>query len=218
MNSQIQLLNADCVSEMKKFPDKYFDLAVVDPPYGIGAGSISFNNGTRKKKKSDFFRKNDWDGSIPSAEYFSELFRVSKNQIVWGGNYFTEFLPPSKAWVFWDKMNGENSYSDGELAWTSFDRVLKKYSKFWSGAQAKEKNEVDRMHPTQKPVALYDWIFENYSNPGDKIIDTHLGSGSSAIAAQRYDLEFFGTEIDPEYFEAAKKRFELHISQTRLFL
>jgi site-specific DNA-methyltransferase (adenine-specific) len=216
MKTQIQLLNADCISEMKKFPDKYFDLAVVDPPYGIGAGNKNFQNGTRNRK-AEFFRKNDWDSEIPNEEYFFELFRVSKNQIIWGGNYFTEFLRPSKSWIFWDKLNGENSYSDGELAWTSFEKVLKKYSKFWAGAQAKEKNEKDRMHPTQKPVSLYEWIFQNYSNQGERILDTHLGSGSSAIAAERFGLDFLGIEIDPEYFQKTKNRFELSTSQKRIF-
>jgi len=215
MNSQIQLLNADCVSEMKKFPDKYFDLAVVDPPYGI---NINANLG-RKKGKRKRFAEATWDDQIPSDEYFSELFRVSKNQIIWGGNYFSSLFPNSSCWLIWDKVTGENLYSDAELASTSFDKAVRKFTFMWKGMfQQNMKEKEIRIHPTQKPVALYEWIFENYSNPGDKVIDTHLGSGSSAIAAHRYGLEFFGTEIDPEYFKATKKRFELHISQTRLFL
>jgi len=205
MNSQIQLLNADCVSEMKKFPDKYFDLAVVDPPYGI---NINANLG-RKKGKRKRFAEATWDDQIPSAEYFSELFRVSKNQIIWGGNYFP--LGPCKHFIFWDKLTAEGmTFADGEFAWTSFETAPRKF--------VLRSMQNDRIHPTQKPVALYDWIFKNYAKPGDKIIDTHLGSGSSAIAAERAGLEFFATEIDPEYFKATKKRFELHISQTRLFL
>ena len=205
MNSQIQLLNADCISEMKKFPDKYFDLAVVDPPYGI---NINANRGKKKNQKKRFADAT-WDDQIPSAEYFSELFRVSKNQIVWGGNYFP--LGPCKHFIFWDKLlTGETDFADGELAWTSFSKAPKK--------AAIKSYQPGKIHPTQKPVTLYDWIFKNYAKPGDKIIDTHLGSGSSAIAAERAGLEFFATEIDPEYFKATKKRFELHLSQTRLFL
>jgi site-specific DNA-methyltransferase (adenine-specific) len=205
MNSQIQLLNADCVSEMKKFPDKYFDLAVVDPPYGI---SINANLGQKSGKRKRFAEVT-WDDEIPSDEYFSELFRVSKNQIVWGGNYFP--LGPCKHFIFWDKLTAPGmSFADGEFAWTSFKTAPRKF--------VLRSMQNDRIHPTQKPVAHYDWIFKNYAKPGDKIIDTHLGSGSSAIVAERAGLEFFATEIDPEYFKATKKRFELHLSQTRLFL
>ena len=214
MNSQIQLLNADCISEMKKFPDKYFDLAVVDPPYGI---NINANLG-RKKGQRKRYSEATWDDQIPSDEYFSELFRVSKNQIIWGGNYFP--LGPCKHFIIWDKLTSEGmSFADGEFAWTSFKTAPRKFTYMWKGMlQQNMKEKEIRIHPTQKPVALYEWIFKNYAKPGDKIIDTHLGSGSSAIAAERAGLEFFATEIDPEYFKATKKRFELHISQTRLFL
>lgn len=204
MKTQIQLLNADCISEMKKFPDKYFDLAVVDPPYGI---SINANRG-KKKDSRKRFKDATWDDQIPSEEYFFELFRVSKNQIIWGGNYFP--VGPCKHFIFWDKLlSGITDFADGEFAWTSFNKAPKKFS-FRS-------YQPDKIHPTQKPVALYEWIFKNYSNPGEKILDTHLGSGSSAIAAERFGMEFFGTEIDPEYFQNAKKRFDLHISQKRMF-
>ena len=206
MKAQIQLLNADCISEMKNFPDKYFDLAVVDPPYGININA----NLARKKGKRKRFAEATWDDQIPSAEYFSELFRVSKNQIIWGGNYFP--LGPCKHFIFWDKLTGIGmSLADGEFAWTSFEKAPRKFVYM-------ARSQKNRIHPTQKPIELYDWIFKNYAKPGDKIIDTHLGSGSSAIAAERAGLEFFATEIDPEYFKATKKRFELHISQTRLFL
>jgi site-specific DNA-methyltransferase (adenine-specific) len=204
MKTQIQLLNADCISEMKKFPDKYFDLAVVDPPYGI---SINANLGQAKGKRKRF-KAATWDDQIPSEEYFSELFRVSKNQIIWGGNYFP--LGPCKHFIFWDKLVAEGmTFADGEFAWTSFNKAPKKF--------VLRSQQENRIHPTQKPIALYEWIFKNYSNPGEKIIDTHLGSGSSAIAAERFELEFFGTEIDPEYFQKTKNRFELSISQKRIF-
>lgn len=211
----IELLNCDCVAYMSGIDDKFFDLAIVDPPYGIGAGSSSFKSGTRKK--SNFHKENDWDTNIPSAEYWEHLFRVSKNQIVWGGNYMTEYLKPSRGWIFWDKFTGENSYADGELAWTSFDTVLKKYDKYWSGAHAKEKNDVDRIHPTQKPISLYKWILKTYAKEGDRILDTHLGSGSIAIACHDYKFELTATEIDAEYFKETCKRFSNHVAQTVLF-
>lgn len=208
----ITFYNADNLEIMRDFKDKEFDLAIVDPPYGIGAGSVNFQSGTRKRL-SKFHKINDWDNAIPLEEYWKELFRISKNQIVWGGNYMTEFLPPSRCWVFWDKGTGDNSYADGELAWCSFDKVVKKFTKFWSGGNAKEKGDLDRVHPTQKPVALYEWLLNNYANENDKIIDTHLGSASIAIAiekANRLDkknLSFVGIEIDKEYYEAGLKRY-----------
>lgn len=218
----LSLYNADNMAIMAQYPDKYFDLAVVDPPYGIGAGNANFQSGTRKKKSS-FFRTLDWDNATPPPEYWAELFRVSKNQIVWGGNYMTEYLPPSRCWFFWDKGTGENTYADGELAWCSFDSVVKKINKYWSGANAKEKGDVDRIHPTQKPVALYEWIFQRYAKTGDKILDTHLGSGSIAIAIDKAnaldkkDLSFVGIEMDAEYFNGAVKRFKQHKSQNTIF-
>lgn len=163
----------DNMELMKRYPDNYFDLAIVDPPYGIGAGSTKFQSGTRKKQ-SGFHRVNDWDNSIPNKEYFEELFRVSKNQIIWGGNYMVQYLPISKGWIFWDKKTGDNSYGDGELAFTSFDKALKKYDRYWSGANAKEKGDIDRMHPTQKPISLYKFCLDKYAKPNDKILDTPL--------------------------------------------
>lgn len=208
--------NEDCVEGLKRFSDNHFDLAIVDPPYGIGAGSVNFQSGTRKKP-SKFHKQNDWDTSIPEPKYWEQLFRVSKNQIVWGGNYMTEFLPPSRCWIFWDKGTGDNSYADGELAWTSFDKVVKKFSKFWSGGNAKEKFDIDRIHPTQKPIQLYEWILQNYAERGDLILDTHLGSGSSRIAAHKAGLNFTGFEIDKDYYEAQEKRFKDFVSQLRMF-
>ena len=208
--------NEDCVEGLKRFSDNYFDLAIVDPPYGIGAGSVNFQSGTRKKP-SKFHKVNDWDNSIPTAEYWAELFRVSKNQIVWGGNYMTEFLPPSRCWIFWDKGTGDNSYADGELAWCSFDKVVKKYSRFWSGGNAKERGDIDRVHPTQKPISLYEWILKEFAVEGNLILDTHLGSGSSRIACQKNGYSFTGFELDKDYYEAQEKRFNDWNSQLRMF-
>jgi site-specific DNA-methyltransferase (adenine-specific) len=199
-----EVFNEDCMAVMARYPDNHFDLAVVDPPYGI---NINPNMGLKKGQKK---RHNsiEWDNIIPPPEYFKDLFRVSKNQIIWGGNYFP--LPPTRHFIFWDKMNPEGlSFSDGEMAWTSFDRAIRKWSR---------RNAIDgKIHPTQKPVALYDWIFKNYATKNDTILDTHLGSGSSRIAAYRAGLEFVGCEIDEEYFEKAEQRFKNFVSQLNLF-
>jgi len=201
----------DCMEGMKQYPDKYFDLAVVDPPYGIGANKMTLGNGQTK-----IFRgNNDWDKSIPDAVYFNELFRVSKNQIIWGGNYMTEHLPPTSSWIFWDKGTGANDFADGELAWSSFGGALRKVVKTWIGANAKD--EAKRMHPTQKPIYLYDWIFGRYAELGQKILDTHLGSQSSRISANKNKLHFTGFELDPDYFRDGNKRYEDFVSQLTLF-
>lgn len=218
----LEFFNADCMHLMKNFKDKEFDLAIIDPPYGIGAGSVNFQNGTRKKP-SKFHKVNDWDSSIPTAEYWEQLFRVSKNQIVWGGNYMTEFLPPSRCWIFWDKVTGDNSYADGELAWCSFDKVVKKYSRFWSGGNAKERGDIDRVHPTQKPISLYEWILKEFAVEGNLILDTHLGSGSIAIAIDKANtidnknFTFVGIELDSDYFNASIQRFKNYKNQLTIF-
>ena len=202
----------DCMEAMKAFPDGYFDLAVVDPPYGIG--EADGRNRTRKKHNNVVKHiKKDWDMETPSPEYWSELFRVSKNQIVWGANYFTQYLPASMAWVFWEKKIG-GDFSDGELAYTSFDRALKMVT-IWceTGGGAPK-----RIHPTQKPVKLYEWIYMNYLPNGGKVLDTHLGSGSNRIAADKQgNIEFWGYEIDKEYFDASVKRFNEYKRQGVLF-
>ena len=210
------VFNMDCIEFMKQVPDKFFHLAIVDPPYGIGAGSVNFKSGTRVRP-SKFHKQNDWDTSIPAPEYWEQLFRVSKNQIVWGGNYMTEFLPPSRCWIFWDKGTGDNSYADGELAWTSFDKVVKKFSKFWSGGNAKEKFDIDRIHPTQKPIQLYEWIIKEFMIEGNLILDTHLGSGGSRIAAHKAGKIFVGTEIDKDYFEMQETRWKNFTAQLTMF-
>ena len=196
--NNISLLNADCMDIMKKYADKCFDLAIVDPPYGLGKKLAHAGNGKNAQSKftNDFKAKN-WDNEIPSNEYFEELKRISKNQIIWGGNYFP--LPPTRCFICWDKMVYIPSMSRIEQAWTSFDKLpqLVQYNN----------NDSNRIHLTQKPVALYDWIFVNYAKPNDKILDTHLGSQSSRIAAYKAGLDFTGFELDKEYFEQGNKRF-----------
>ena len=194
----------DCIEGMRQFPDKIFDLAVVDPPYGIGAGKgVGVTRG-----KENQYTVTDGDSSIPEQTYWDELWRVSKNQIVWGGNYMTDYLKPSRGWIYWRKMMGGN-YADGELAWTSFDRNLKEFTK--------RSDQGNRFHPTQKPIKLYEWIFANYAEDGNLILDTHLGSQSSRIAANKAGLDFVGFEIDREYFDAGNKRFKNFVSQGVLF-
>jgi site-specific DNA-methyltransferase (adenine-specific) len=201
----------DCTEALKRFSDGYFDIAVVDPPYGIGANKMQLGNGKKKIYRGEA----DWDNAIPTAEYWEQLFRVSKNQIVWGGNYMTEYLKPTSAWLFWDKGTGENDFADGELAWTSYIGALRKITKSWVGANAKD--GLERIHPTQKPIYLYDWIFNRFAKEGNLILDTHVGSGSSRIAAHKNKLNFVGFEIDKGYYEAQEKRFNAVISQQSLF-
>jgi len=205
----IELLNIDCIEYMKTCTDNQFDLAIVDPPYGIGEADGRCRTRKKHNNRVKHIAK-DWDNERPTAEYWKELFRVSKNQVVWGANYFTEHLPPSMGWIFWNKKIG-GDFSDGELAFTSFDRALKMVTK-WSG-----NNGIPRIHPTQKPVELYNYILENYAEKGMKILDTHLGSGSSAIAAHYFDCDFVGTEIDKHYYEKMMKRFTEQTAQTSLF-
>jgi site-specific DNA-methyltransferase (adenine-specific) len=200
----------DCMHGMREYPDKYFDLAVVDPPYGIGRdGSVrtTSKHGGRKAHK---FK--GWDNEIPTLEYFTELFRVSKNQIIWGANYFSKYLPSSMGWIFWDK--GQRiCNSDGELAFTSFQKALRVFELNRVQLQI----EGDTFHPTQKPIKLYDWIYRNYAEPGQKILDTHLGSGSNRIAAHKNGLNFVGFEIDEEYYYSQEARFKTYLSQPTLF-
>lgn len=201
----------DCVKALKRFNDKHFDLAIVDPPYGIGAGDKKFINGTSKTIKN-YYRENDWDKERPSKEYFDELFRVSKNQIVWGGNYFADYLGAFRCFICWDKTIHGNSYADCELAWTSFDKVARYYRK-----NIAQVNSEGRMHPTQKPITLYDFVLKEFAKEGDLILDTHLGSGSSRIAAYKGGFNFVGFEIDAEYYEKQEKRFNDFKSQLRMF-
>ncbi len=211
ITDKIEITNEDNMALMARYPDNYFSLAICDPPYGIGANKMTLGNG----KKKIFRGLNDWDLSIPSSEYFTELFRVSKNQIVWGGNYMTEHLPPSMGWIFWDKGTGSNDFADGELAWSSFDRALRKFTKSWVGANAN--NGSPRIHPTEKPFALYKWLLQKYAKPNDKILDTHLGSGSIAIACHDFGYELTACELDEDYYKASIERIKEHCSKGVLF-
>lgn len=202
---------ADCMDLMREFPDKHFDLAIVDPPYGIGAGGESLKNGSSKSAKT-YFRKECWDSKRPDPEYFSELQRVSKEQIIWGGNYFSDLLPAFRCFISWDKTIHGNSYADCELAWTSFDKVARYYRE-----NIAQTNSEGRIHPTQKSRKLYDWILQNYAKPGQKILDTHLGSGSIAIACHYFGAHLTACEIDPDYYSAACARIERETMQEDFF-
>lgn len=214
--------NMDCLSAMREMPDKAFDLAVVDVPYGIGAADYTRGGKQYGKSKAPSFEygRKKWDTCAPPKEYFYELFRVSKNQIVFGANHFISKMPiDSHCWIVWDKENGDNGYADCELAWTSFSSAVRIFRFRWQGMlQGNMANKEQRIHPTQKPVALYRWIYQHYAKPGDKILDTHLGSGSSRIAAYDAGLDFVGYEIDKEYFEKQEERYQRHISQISLFV
>lgn len=204
--------NMDCMDGMREFPDGYFELAIVDPPYGIKAdkGTGGFGHYAPRHYTSK------WDGSIPDAEYFEELRRVSRNQIVWGGQYMTEHLRPGTKWLVWDKVGEgrfENPYSKAELAWTSFPGVVDKFVCYQMGFISTDKSE--RIHPTQKPVSLYKWILNNYAKPGDKILDTHVGSASSLIACYDMGFDYVGFEIDEDYYNKAKRRLEDEMAQVR---
>lgn len=215
--------NMDCMGGMREFPDKYFDLAIVDPPYGIGYDSIAEKaSGTKSKNAATTKREyhgGGWDVKPPDDEYFEELFRVSKNQIIWGGNYFKQ-LPPSKAFICWDKRchdDMRNNFADCEIAWMSENLGVARVFRFvWNGMlQQDMKNKEDRIHPTQKPVALYKWLLSCYAKKGDKILDTHVGSASSLIACYDMGFDYVGFEIDEEYYRLACKRLEEEKSQIR---
>jgi site-specific DNA-methyltransferase (adenine-specific) len=210
---KITLINIDCLEYMAGLPDKAFELAIVDPPYGIGADKEKYTpeNSTWTNKTKKGYVTKHWDKAVPDDLYFKELFRISKNQIVWGANYFGLI----GGYIFWDKKETMPTYSKGELAWTSLFNRVDLFEMLWSGYK-KEVNEI-RIHPTQKPVKLYEWLLTNYAKPGDRILDTHLGSGSSAIAAHNLGFDFVGMELDPDYYAAAVKRFEQHKAQARLF-
>jgi site-specific DNA-methyltransferase (adenine-specific) len=207
------------MAAMAQMPDNAFDLAICDPPYGIGASSAAFMHSGKRGNALGIvqhFESKEWDRVQPSPEYFSELKRVSCNQIIWGGNHFE--LGRTPAFVVWDKLNGENAYADCELAWTSFDSAVRKFTYRWAGMlQGNMANKEKRIHPTQKPVALYKWLLTNYAKPGDTILDTHLGSGSSRIAAYDLGFDFYGTELDTDYFNAQEERFNNHVAQGKLF-
>ena len=222
--------NMDCMEGMKQFPDQFFDLAIVDPPYGIGADNFNNGSGAKKDKGAKYgsavrCRKNrlnqgsgklknrllnqsdcSWDMEPPKQEYFEELRRVSRNQIIWGGNYFN--LPPTRGIIVWDKVQPWENFSQVEIAWSSFDKPAALY---------RQGNTMSgKIHPTQKPVALYLWLLSKYSKDGDKILDTHVGSASSLIACRRAGLEYWGFEIDQTYYKAAKERLDREIAQVNI--
>jgi site-specific DNA-methyltransferase (adenine-specific) len=210
----------DCITGMSEYPDKYFDLAVVDPPYGIQESNSNFKSrGVSSKKwkraKPKIYQKKDWDNKPPEIEYFIELLRISKNQIIFGANHFISKIPfDSPCWIIWDK-DTSGDYADCEIAWTSFKSAIRRIKLTWSGFRKCE--NVNRLHPTQKPVKLYDWIFTNYAEPGMKILDTHVGSGSSRIAAHKHKLDFVGYELDADYWHAQEKRYSEYKSQMTLW-
>ena len=221
----INLHNIDCMTALKEMQDNQFDLAIVDPPYGIGvnkgghslAGNGDFKGGNFNVKATKYVG-GEWDNERPNEEYFKELLRGSKNVIIWGGNYFADLLPSSSCWIVWDKDNGTSYQADCELAYTNFDTAVRKYRyRWWGLLQEDMKNKEKRIHPTQKPIRLYEWLLMNYAKDGDKILDTHLGSGSIAIACHNLGFDLEGYELDKEYFDAAKKRLEQHQAQKRLF-
>ena len=208
ITDKIEITNEDNMELMARYPDNYFDLAIVDPPYGLG--SKLTQGGTWSKKWQT--KGADWD-KIPNKEYFDELFRVSKNWIIWGGNYFIEYLPNCRCFITWHKpyMDGMHSMSNVELALTSFDMNAKKVS------INKDLGNEERIHVTQKPVKLYKWLLYKYAKEGDKILDTHLGSGSIAIACHDFGFELTACELDKEYYEKAIQRIKNHVSQLKLF-
>ena len=212
------IYNEDCLEAIKEMSDNQFDLAIVDPPYGISyaRGKNGWGINENRPKLEDV----KWDKKTPNKEYFSELQRVSKNQIICGGNYFTDKIPVSKCWIVWNKINNtENKsvFADSELLWTSFKKVVKMYTLRTMGFISDTKDNK-RIHPTQKPTELYEWLLMNYAKEGDTILDTHLGSGSIAIACHNLGFDLTGYEIDKDYFDAATKRIEQHKAQIRIVI
>jgi site-specific DNA-methyltransferase (adenine-specific) len=226
-----EVYNEDNMIGMARYPDKFFDLAIVDPEYGIGEDGASNHSRNKAFGSKSFGKKNtrrtiiqakkytpkSWDKQPPPIEYFNELLRVSKKQIVWGANHFISRLPyDSSCWIVWDKDNS-GDFADCELAWTSFKSAVRKFKWRWNGMlQEKMAEKEVRIHPTQKPVALYKWLLTHYAQPGNKILDTHMGSQSSRIAAYQMGFDYYGWEIDNEYFEAGNKRFKEQTAQLKL--
>jgi site-specific DNA-methyltransferase (adenine-specific) len=202
----INITNECNMNLMSRYVDNYFDLAIVDPPYGISVNNMTLGAGNYKNKGKS------WDNTTPRIEYYNELFRVSKNQIIWGANYMIDKIKkPSMGWIYWDKMNGTSDFSDGELAFTSYKRALRSFKYNIS------KDRSQRFHPTQKPIALYEWLLINYAKEGDKILDTHLGSGSIAIACHNLKYDLTACELDTDYYDAAMKLLKQHQQQLTIF-
>lgn len=221
-----KIYHADCMDIMKDIPDKYFELAIVDPPYGIGinkggytlAGNGNFKGGNFNVAAKKY-NGGEWDDKPPEVEYFNELFRISKNQIIWGANHFIEKMPfNASGWVVWDKDNGKSYQADCELAWTSFNKAVRRFSwRWWGLLQENMADREIRIHPTQKPIALYRWLLQNYAKPNDKIIDTHSGSGSLACACHLEKFDFLAIEKDEDYYKSSIERLDTLRSQGTLF-
>ena len=220
MYEQPDLYNADCMEAMKEFPDNFFDLAIVDPVYGdVTKGGYMTNlDSTKKLAEPIHYHLGLWNQEKTGKEYFNELFRVSKNQIIWGGNYFTvEIGKNTQCWIVWDKQN-TGRFADVEIAWTSFNKGSRIFRFQWNGMiQGDMKNKEKRIHPTQKPVALYKWLLDKYANKGDRILDTHAGSASSLVACHACGYEAWGFEIDRTYYEQAKNRLQEAKNQVSIF-
>ena len=202
----MKITNEDNMKLMSRYPDNHFDLAIVDPPYGINAGKMTMGSG-----KHNFKKGKDWDNSVPNKEYFQELFRVSKNQVIWGGNYFN--LPLNNNWLIWDKLNPNLSFSEAELAWCSINKNIRIFKRLSTLPDYDGKKQ----HPTQKPIKLYEWVLMKYAKENDKILDTHLGSGSIAIACHNLGFDLTACELDKDYYNSAIKRIEQHKQQIRMF-
>ena len=220
VTEKIYIENCDNMQLMARYPDNYFDLAIVDPPYGINM-SKTVGIGIGKKKgfsKKKQYKTKDWDNETPNKDYFNELFRVSKNQIIWGANYMTDKLPILKNYIFWYKkgMSKDELFNEGEMAFTSIGRTVM-VDIWWNGVGVINSGEK-KIHPTQKPVALYKWILDKYAKQGDKILDTHLGSGSIAIACHDYGFDLVACELDKEYYDKAMERINNHVAQLQMFL
>ena len=214
-------LNADCMNPetgLPSYPDNHFDLAIVDPPYGIGEDGGT-NSSRSKLSTAKTFEAKGWDKEAPKQAYFDELRRVSKNQIVWGANHFISRIPfDSSCWIVWDKVNGETDFADCELAWSSFKTAVRQFRFQWQGMlQGNMKNKEQRLHPTQKPMALYRWLLKNYAKQGDRILDTHVGSASSLVVYEEMGFEYVGFELDTDYYKESCKRLEAFRAQPKLF-
>ena len=222
----VKLYCRDNMEFMKQVPDNYYNLAIVDPPYGIGVAKIGqwggggefgkgkYNPQSAKSVKPKNYGAKKWDVNIPDKKYFNELLRISKNQIIWGGNYFIEYLHNTPCFIIWDKVNGESNFADCELAWTSFATAVRKIVFKWNGMLQQDMKEKEkRIHITQKPVGLYKWILQKYAEPGDKIFDSHGGSFSSACACLDMGFDFDGCEIDREYFDNAVERLKNNVQE-----
>ena len=216
VTDNIEITNEDNMLLMARYPDNYFDLAIVDPPYGIGFGDYERGGGNLKtKERHTKTGKKKWDNAIPTAEYFNEVKRVSKNQIIWGGNYFP--LEPTQCFIFWYKQNPVANFSDGELAWTSFKKPALCFDYRYYGNLSGKTSAPTKTHPTQKPIELYKYCLDKLAKQGDKILDTHLGSGSIAIACHDYKFDLTACELDKEYYDKAIQRIKNHVSQIKLF-